>query len=280
MINKISKVSNFVDTTRKLFGYRFPRLGKCINRLFFALVPSSISVELFPKIKLNLNLNDATQRTTYWQGSRFEFPTPKVLASWGKNAEIFFDIGANYGFYSYWMLYSCPNILVYSFEPNPKTYAILKDAKQNNDLSRLRVFQTGLGKDAGMFDLHPGIEDMGHSTFLPHPDFVHSTIARIPILPFDKWREQIKLVLPKKPEWIAKIDVEGLEFKVLEGMEKALSAQAFKGISIEILEHTLALCGDSPQNIFSFLESHNYKPISKVNSRTANVFFVPRSVNA
>ncbi len=273
-----SKWNLLIAGIRKLCGYKFPKLGPYVSKLFFKLAPSAVQCELFPCIYVQLNLHDLTQQATYWQGARFEFPTPQILASWGKEkATAFFDIGANYGFYSYWMLHSCSDILVYAFEPNPKTHALLEMTKQANNLQRLTTFQIGLGEKPETLDLHPGIDDLGHSTFLPHPAFVHSTIGKISILSFDKWREQSGLALPQKPEWIAKIDVEGFEYKVLNGMKETLSAQAFKGVSVEILKHTLALCSDSPKDIFKIMEKFNYKPIKRnKRMKTVNIFFVPR----
>lgn len=270
--------TDLIEYFRRFCGYKFPRLGKYANRLFFALAPSTVITELFPDIHIKLSLRDLTQRTSYWQGARFEFPTPQILASWGREKGTrFFDIGANYGFYSYWMLYSCPDILVYAFEPNPKTHALLEMTKQENNLQRLTTFQIGLGEGPGTLDLHPGIEDLGQSTFLPHPAFVHSTIGKVSILSFDEWRKQSGLALPQKPEWIAKIDVEGFEYNVLNGMKETLSAQAFKGVCVEILKHTLALCGNSPKDIFKIMEKFNYKPIERnKRMKTVNVFFVPR----
>lgn len=73
MLNKI----------RKLFGYQFPRLGSVVNKLFFKIVSKEIKCELFPNIWVNLNLKDLTQQSTFWQGDRFEFPTPQILRDWG-----------------------------------------------------------------------------------------------------------------------------------------------------------------------------------------------------
>jgi FkbM family methyltransferase len=266
---------NGLDKIRRLCGYKFPRLGKYINRLFFTLLPYEIDTELFPNIHLMLNLKDLTQRTTYWQGSRFEYPTPQILSAWGGKAKAFFDIGSNYGFYSYWMLYSCSDILVYAFEPNPNTFSILESTKINNNLLRLNNYQIGLGNEVGILGLHPGIEDSGHSTFLPHPAFVQATVTNVPVVTFDKWRECIGLVLPKEPAWIAKIDVEGFEYKVLEGMRESLAAQAFRGISVEVLEHTLSLCGNLPQDVFDIMKVFNYAPVNRISKKNSNVFFIP-----
>lgn len=269
-----------IGTIRKLCGYRFPRMGKHINRCFFSKCPTKVRCELFPDIYITFNLNDLTQQATFWQGERFEYPTTKILKSWG--GEAFFDIGANYGFYSYFMTSYFKNMEIYSFEPNPKTFAVMKKIVDENSLNNFHAFNQGLGSSPGELYLHPGLEDSGHLTFLTHPEFVHNSHGREKITTFDQWCIDQKLVFPKRPEWMAKIDVEGMEFDVLLGMKKALEVTAFKGIVIEVLEHTLALAGHKPEDIFNFMNTVGYKPISAQSliqkygyMKTANVFFVP-----
>jgi FkbM family methyltransferase len=216
---------------------------------------------LFPDIYVRFNLHDLTQRSTFWQGERFEFPTAHVLESWGGTS--FFDIGANYGFYSLFTLTKFPGILVFAFEPNPSTYEHILQIKKDNGLKQLQIFNMGLGSRATEADLYLGGDDSGHSTFLYHPEFLDHSIEKIKIETFDQWREDQKLDLPKKPEWMAKIDVEGMELDVLIGMKKALKAKAFKGILVEVLDFTLALANHKPEDIFNFMTSAGYKPMDK-----------------
>jgi len=76
--------------------------------------------------------------------------------------------------------------------------------------------------------------------------------------------------------------VEGFELNVLKGMEESLRAKAFAGISVEILENTLALNNNKPQDIEDYLVSVGYMKLSDEDIRqkykrmkTDNSFFVP-----
>ena len=269
-----------INTVRKLCGYKFPRSGKLIFNSFFKMAPKNITCELFPGIIVKLNLNDLTMRATFWQGDRFEFPTTAVFKSWG--GVKFFDIGANYGFYSLLILHKINNIMVYAFEPNAMTFRHLESTKISNRLDRLRIFNCGLGSKNEHLELHPGTDDAGHSTFLNHQVFTHLSLGKIPIATFDTWTQDHEISYPDNPAWIAKIDVEGMELSVLKGMESALTRKAFKGICIEVLEHTLALNGHKPEDIFQFLSKFGYHPITQEKLikkygriSTMNVFFVP-----
>lgn len=270
-----------IDSVRKLFGYKFPRLGGYAFNLFFKVAPLSIRCELFPGIKMSLNFTDLTQQATFWQGNRFEYPTACVLRDWGDIAA-FFDIGANYGFYSYYMLSNYSDLQVYAFEPNHDTYKLITGIKEENNLLKLHHFNMGLGSQIGEYDLHTGLGDSGHSTFLLNPELIGQSIGKVNIITFQQWLSDQQMALPKHPEWVAKIDVEGMEFDVLLGMKKALEVKAFKGIVIEVLEHTLALAGRKPEDIFNFMNTVGYKPIPATlliqkygYMKTANVFFVP-----
>jgi FkbM family methyltransferase len=235
---------------------------------------------LFQGIVVNLNLRDATQFLTFWLGDRFEFPTALVLDDWGRGATAFFDIGANYGFYSFYMYSKFPELPIYSFEPNPETFGFMQEIINNNMIKNVYIFQSGLGSCSGALELHPGIDDSGQSTFLPHPEFVNRSSGKVQITPFDKFVTEENLSAPQRPQYIAKIDVEGMEYDVLTGMQRALENKWFKGLVVEMLDSNIALSGHSRQDIIDYLNSSGYKPISeqylikkygRVN--TANLFF-------
>ncbi len=277
-----------LNNLRKIFGYKFPRLGKTVNKLFFKLVnklvKKKIRCELFPNIFVDLNLQDLTQQATFWMGDRFEYPTPQIFKDWGGSSDIlFFDIGSNYGFYSYLMQSYFKNIKCYAFEPNPKTFGFFKDTvTANNLVNKIFPFNIGLGNKQEILTLHPGVEDSGHSTFSPHPEFKDTSIGMIKIDTFDNWRVLNNIEMPSSQRWIAKIDVEGFELKVLKGMEAALKSKAFIGISVEVLNFTLALNNNKPSDIEELLNSYGYIKIPKnkilekyKRTKTENSFFVP-----
>ena len=278
-------MTGIVEKIRKWNGYKFPRLGSAAFRGFFKIMPEQITTELFPDIIVNLNTRDSTQRATYWQGERFEFPTAQVLASWGKECTVFFDIGSNYGFFSYWMLTQNPRIQVHAFEPNPKTFEFVQNVKRQNSLNRFHAWNLGLGDVEARLELHPGLEDSGHSTFGAHPGLKQQPLSGVDVLPFNRWLERTQLTLPSEPVWVAKIDVEGFELKVLKGMEGALKAKAFRGISLEINPFTLKFCDTSADELLQFLRSCGYVSLAETKQRdiwplqkTENDFFVPEGL--
>ncbi len=246
------------DRLRAWMGYRFPPLGRRAFDAFYRSAPAEQEVELFPCLRVDLNLRDATQKVTYWQGVRFEHPAARILAGWIREGSVFFDIGANYGFFSYWMLTQKKPVDVYAFDPLPENAARMERARRRNGLERrFSVAGCALGDDETTRGLHTGGDDTGHSTLGNHPELKGQTVD-VPVVTFDDWLARAGLRLPFAPTWIAKIDVEGFECHVLRGMRRTLHAHAFAGLMIEINPYTLNFFGKRPVDVFTLLEEAGY----------------------
>jgi FkbM family methyltransferase len=264
-----------IDWVRRTLGYRFPPLGSAASQFVTHALPARVETELFPGVRAELDLHDGTQRSTYWQGERAEYPTAPMLHAWArKGATAFFDIGANYGFFTFMMASRHPALDVYAFEPHPVTFRRLDGIRAANSLSRVRTFNIGLSDAPAVLTLHPGVSDAGHSTFLAHPE-LHGAIEHVVVRPFDEWRRDQGIALPSRPSWVAKIDVEGFEVAVIDGMHDALRARTFIGLVVEVLPFTLALGGRQPSDVIDALRAAGYAPTEQKRVRTDNLFFVP-----
>jgi len=142
----------------------------------------------------------------YWepdallQFSRFAGYSPRIL-----------DVGAHTGIYS---LFACalnPNAEVFSFEPFPFIYErLLDNVAINGFRQRCQPFQAGVGDIAGTARFHIA-EDLTMSAVVETGGEVE-----IPVVTLDD-------VVPHDGRTrLVKIDVEGYEYKVLEGMRGIL----------------------------------------------------------
>lgn len=276
------KAIHWSSSLRARLGGEFPAIGRAGIFLARRFLPRRLRGNIFPDIAVDLDLSDLTMLSTYWQGKRFESPTGSILEEWCNGAERFFDIGSNYGFYSWWMTSHSPSLLVYPFEPNPKTFSKLSAICSENCLNNVRPQNCGLADAKQTLLLHEGVEDSGHSTFGAHPDLGRAPIAKVAVLPFDSWLQENNISLPTTPKWVAKIDVEGFELKVIRGMEQTLRAKAFRGISLEINAFTLSFCETDGSEISQFLKACGYAELNKTEQgrkwsleRCGNSFFVP-----
>lgn len=271
-----------LETIRKLFGYKFPRWGSIGFHWFLRNCPPNIDAELFPGIQVMLNLRDDAQKTFYYYGERYEYPTGQVLASWCKEATFFFDIGANFGFFSLLLRSKSLPVKIIAFEPNPLINIQLVSIATRNNLANFQVEPIGLSDIDTILPLHPGVENNGQSTFGDHPELSKSTVAHVRVMPFDDFCVLHRIDIPTTPQWVAKIDVEGFDLKVLQGMEKALLRKAFKGISVEVNEFNLQFCGASAGELRQFLTRVGYRRLRSEelpgkSSVTDNEFYVPEN---
>ena len=272
----------FFEFARRRFGYGFPSLGRAAFDLAFKIAPENVRTELLPGIFATLDLSDEVQRATYWQGERFEKPTLPVLNQWiDEGATLFFDIGSNYGFFCFALLARHPGLKAHAFEPNPVTFSHLSEIKAENHLDRLDTWNLGLGDRNATLPLRLGVSDSGHSTFGDHPQLRADMNEVVEVLDFETWRRRACVELPEPGKWVAKIDVEGFEMKVLEGLRPALEARAFRGLAVEINNFTLGFCGSQPEDIYSYMEDLGYHGLTRVDGPlrrrfTGNEFFVPR----
>lgn len=155
-----------------------------------------------------------------------------------KADDVLFDIGANIGLYS---IYAAKkNIRVIAFEPESQNYALLNrnvylNKVQDNilclniafvdkdclDYQYIPVFQTG-----GAVNCFGRATDENGNTF--SPDFKQGVVA----YSLDSFLSRYKDIFPSH----IKIDVDGLEPKIIEGAEYTLNDKRLKSLSIEINE--------------------------------------------
>lgn len=280
--NNSSVPTPVADYLRRFCGYRFPPLGSLGHKLIMQALPSKIQTKLFPGVTAELDLREEVQRTTYWFGTRYERPTPQILRMWGGNANAFFDVGANYGFFTFYMHAFCPGIQIHAFEPNPKPFSRLSDICQLSKLKDIRLHPFGLSDIEGEFPFYALESNSGHSGFSEVSEQGQVTAAnpgnqRARTCRFDDFIDEAGISEPAMPSWIAKIDVEGYELKTLVGMKRSLQRKAFLGVCIEVLAENLALARSKPSDIDDFMKAVGYVRIGVEEPRRIqnNAFFVP-----
>lgn len=139
-----------------------------------------------------------------------------------RKEDLFIDVGANIGSYSI-LAASEVGAKTISIEPVPKTYKHLLDNIKINDVEGLVVaLNIGLSGEEGTLDFTSAFDTVNHVA----KDGDENTI-RVKVDTFDK------VVSNRKPI-LAKIDVEGYETNVLEGMTSTLTDSTLKAVIIEL----------------------------------------------
>ena len=176
---------------------------------------------------------------TRWRVDTFFEKEPDTL-EWiatFKPDEVMVDIGANVGMYSIWAAMT-RNVRVCAFEPESQNYALLYQNIVRNDLSRqVTGYCAALSDESGFSSLYLSEFIAGSSvhTYGAELDFklqprsskiVQGCVATT----LDHLVATRAVPLPNH----IKIDVDGLEHKVLAGCRNVLAERAVKSVLVEI----------------------------------------------
>lgn len=146
----------------------------------------------------------------------------------------FVDVGVNTGqtLVKAWSVFS--NLNYVGFEPNPVCVYYVKELVAANKMKNITVVPAGIAAADGLLRLHYYYDDDTDSTASLVEDFrpdqaVHH-FQYVPVFAY----ETIKELLPQGDGSILKIDVEGGELEVLEGLKPWIAAN-HPAILVEIL---------------------------------------------
>lgn len=170
---------------------------------------------------------------------------------------VFFDVGANEGFYSVFASRRVGETgSVWAFEPSVREIERLTANVGLNGLTNVRPVRVALADEDGDAELliacdeHSGHNTLGQFVYESGPD------RREPV----RLRRLDSLLQEGGPERldILKIDVEGAEMRVLTGARDAL--RKFRPfILLEMNDRSLKTQGTSRDNVIRYLESHDYR---------------------
>lgn len=221
-------------------------------------------------LEFRLDLRDNVQRTLYftnWYERRYLTLVEREL----RDGDVFVDVGAHIGIHSLLLGRRLLELggRVFAFEPSPDLAHGIAAAADRNGLTNVTVVATGLGHDDGQVELRSDPEqwDEGDAAVAsivgPGP-----VVVRARSQSFDRWREREGL--PRVD--VVKIDVEGAETQVLQGMSGTLATLRPRLIGIEIRDYILQRAGTSEAALREILERAGYHEIP-TNDLEGNILF-------
>ena len=157
--------------------------------------------------------------------------------------DVFWDVGANIGFYSLLMQRNFRKII--AVEPNAETAATLR--LRTRGAGNIEVLELALSNTSGPASLYtkrekfsiPGFNNKnGSDSLLPKVEYKSArdssndrVVENRPS--FQVWQRRFD-ELSSGPVDLVKIDVEGAEFLVLEGMRRSLEERSVKRLMVEL----------------------------------------------
>lgn len=146
----------------------------------------------------------------------------KSLDYKGKNV---FDVGGYFGLLTMFFAREVgQNGTVTTFEPNPNNYNIIMDHLQLNNFRNVKVVPIGLSKNAEKLKFVVDDERPARGTAQPalQDQYLNHKTTRVLEIEVDTMDNLVTLHKLPVPHFV-KIDVEGLELEVLQGMTQTIS---------------------------------------------------------
>lgn len=168
--------------------------------------------------------------------------------------DIVVDVGANIGQET--IYYADFAKTVISFEPGKFAFEVLKQNVEQNNLNNVILSNFGLSNDTTSAHLHM-MKNEGMAYVTPNKS---KKTEEIHLIKFDDFP-----LKEGKIDFI-KIDVEGLELKVLQGMERTIKEHS-PIFQIEMKDPWLERNGTSCMGVYEFLKDRGYEAFFSPNKK-------------
>jgi FkbM family methyltransferase len=205
-------------------------------------------------MKMLLNLSDWAERRAYFTGRYYQEDVEELLSRLLRGGDNFVDVGANIGLLS---LHAAalvgPSGTIWAFEPNPDTYQRLSRHFEINELTDVHLHQCGLGSEAGSLTMNVYGRHSGKATLVDQA----ANSANSMLVEVRRGDEALKELDAAKPT-VVKIDVEGFEVAVLEGLSEVLKGNV--AVIVEVSRRWLELAGTSATRLHELLEYFGLVP--------------------
>lgn len=186
-----------------------------------------------------------------------------------------YDIGANTGLYTLLGAKACPKGEVVAFEPYPPNIDLLEQDIVRNQLQNTRIVDVVLSDSIGSIEFsQPGKDDVAYGSSAIEATESEATIE-VPTTTADQLIADDEIPAPN----VVKIDVEGSEPLVLEGLEKALSAPSCRAVYCEVhlpggdKRPSVEDFGSSAEDIENQLQEFGFTVERLDSSRGTEVFY-------
>ncbi len=211
---------SFLNKIKKLFLLKHKYVFYSLIKLFH--IKKDLKVNLFSNKQIKLPSRDYAIYPLYFFGSLGdrEFNLTKFLIKNLQPNDIFYDIGANYGFYSILAEEIITTGQIHTFEPNPDVFKYLQKNCDTNitSLNNVALNQTNT-RSKFYIPFKKDLSQSGYASITkpnlkaPSSHYKKVTVSSITLDYYCK---------NNKPPTIIKLDVEGSELLVLNGGEKTI----------------------------------------------------------
>ena len=185
-----------------------------------------------------------------------------ILRKLNLEKPIFIDVGAYKGLWISKYLKKIPKIKAYMLEPHKPSFIQLK--KKFGTFKNVSIFRYGLSDITGIKDVNVNIQTYTNSFLDLDPEaskswkstkFEHLYKESVQIYSLEDFAKNNNIEKIN----VLKLDVQGLEFKVLEGSKKLLKKGLIDVLVLEMIVAPTYKNQSKISDIFQLLENNDYK---------------------
>lgn len=199
-------------------------------------------------------------------GGHFEYGTEILYRTVIRSDMVVVDIGANVGIYTLHALKAGAE--VYAFEPTPETFNILRHNVALNGFEyspKVHLYNSAVSDREEMTEFAVVSNSCGHnSMFRENKD---DKIIRVPTVRLDDTLDGIKIDC-------FKVDVEGAEMLVLNGMESLLKNNASVVGFVEFAPGNLRRSGIEPRDLYDRLNQMGFRDIRLIDETSGETYAI------
>lgn len=161
--------------------------------------------------------------------------------------ETFIDVGAHYGFFDVLVGTKNPLAKMIIFEPVPENVDIIRQNLALNQVQNAQIHQKAVADQAGVqsFEISAASDNSG---FIANPNAPVLKNIPVDVVCLDQYIDQI----PNRPT-LVKVDVEGMELKVLSGMRKLIEKIDDLRLLLEFNPECIKNTQTEPENLLKTL---------------------------
>lgn len=212
--------------------------------------------------KVVLDLSNWSERLTYFLGRYYDLPTQRMLMSTIQPGDRVLDVGANIGMITLLMARLVgPCGIVEAFEPNPRCVSRIRELIRINRIGNVRLHACALGNSDEESTLSIIPSDSGMSTICEVLDPAFSVRVVVPMRHRDSLVRQ-----DPRPVRVIKIDVEGSDCSVLDGLRETISRDRPLIVAEMIASH-LKRARKTRADIIDRMNSYGYRGLKLASSR-------------
>ena len=295
-MRRSTDILNYTTALRRLtlwYGHRFyvgrgSLLRALLRRRWIrSYLPATVTLRLPSGFRMELDLDQYIDNHLYWFGV-FEPEVGNFLKRSVALSDKCVDVGAHIGYFTLLMSQLVGSTgRVYAFEPEPNNFAALKHNLELNDIQNVEPVCAALTNWNGQADLRLAEASnrygSGVHSLLP-TKHTSDKVIQVKSMTWDEFSESRDILAVD----FVKLDCEGGELLVLEGMEQLLR-QSVSTLIVEVNKSYLNVQGKSVKEFKAFLGSfgyvgHKLRPDGSLvgcrmdgEDHTSNMIFLPVS---